>query len=378
MRTPGHKLRVAHILYRLDVGGMENGLVNLVNLLPEDEFEHVIITLAGWSDFSARITRPGVQLESVHKRPGKDLDVYRRMFRLLRKIRPDIVHTRNWGTIDMQWVARSAGVPRRVHSEHGWDMGDLTGASGRRRRLRRLCRPAIQHFVVVSRDIADWMRVTVGVSPTQISQIANGVDTHRFMASGAGVPDLPWGGDDLFIVGTVGRCEPTKDQVTLLEALARLRQERVEGCDRLRLAVVGDGPSLAMLRARARELGIDALVWFPGSRSDIPDVLRSIDLFVLPSLNEGMSNTILEAMASGLPVVATNVGGNPELVEPGATGALFASRDVGQLARAIETYMNRPDLRRTHGATARQLVETRYSLARMATQYGAVYRATDR
>jgi glycosyltransferase involved in cell wall biosynthesis len=141
----------------------------------------------------------------------------------------------------------------------------------------------------------------------------------------------------------------------------------------MRLAVVGDGPLLGELRTLATTLGISAETWLPGAVHNVPEVLRAFDLFVLPSLNEGISNTTLEALASGVPVVATRVGGNPELVDDGVTGRLMPAGDVAALARAIDEYVNDADMRRQHGATARRVAVERFSLTTMVERYQAVY-----
>ena len=145
---------VLHVIYRLDHGGLENGLVNLVNRMPTDRFRHGIVCLAGFTDFRHRIQRDDVHVYSLDKRPGTDLGAYWRFWRLLRRLRPDIVHTRNLGTIDLQWLAWLAGIKGRVHGEHGWGIADTHGLGRRGLIIRRACRRVIQRYVAVSRDIA--------------------------------------------------------------------------------------------------------------------------------------------------------------------------------------------------------------------------------
>ena len=142
---------------------------------------------------------------------------------------------------------------------------------------------------------------------------------------------------------------------------------------RLRLALVGDGPLLAELRQLAHSLRIADLVWFAGARDDVSDLLQAMDLFVLPSLNEGISNTLLEAMATGLPVLATAVGGNVELIEAGIVGDTFIPGDVRRLAAVIENYVADPARSAAHGAAARQRVLQQFSLQAMVAAYQEVY-----
>jgi sugar transferase (PEP-CTERM/EpsH1 system associated) len=365
---------VAHVIYRLAVGGLENGVVNLINGLPASEFRHVVITLAGFSDFRDRITRPDVTVLSLDKRPGKDPRAYVRLYRALRRLRPRVVHTRNLGTVDLQWVAALARVPVRIHGEHGWDAGDLHGTSPQNLRIRRFCRPAVHHYVAMSKDLQRWLRQQVGVQRSCISQVYNGVDVSRFVAGRAPLADAPWAADpDPIVIGTVGRLERTKNQGLLIDAFVRLMVLVPERAQRLRLLVAGDGPDLAALRERAHALAIGSRVWFTGMRSDVPAVMRSLDVFVLPSLNEGISNTLLEAMASERPVVATAVGGNPELIEDGVTGFLVQRHDPDELARRIAAYVANPQLAESHGRAGRERVVTRFGLPRMLEDYRALY-----
>jgi sugar transferase (PEP-CTERM/EpsH1 system associated) len=363
---------VAHIIFRLDYGGLENGLVNLINRIPEDRFRHAIICLAGFSDFRQRIRRTDVQIYSLDKRPGKDLGVYVRLWRLLRRLKPAIVHTRNLGTVDLQWVAAASGVRRRVHGEHGWDAADVRGNNPRNLFIRRVCRSVIQRYVAMSRDLAAWLQSAVHVPASRITQIYNGVDTQRFSHEGSVPSDLPWStaSDRPFVFGTVGRLDAVKNQLQLLDAFASLDSD---SRDRCRLLLVGNGAMEATLKERAAQLGMMSSVWFAGARNDIPELMRAMDVFVLPSLNEGISNTILEAMASQLPVIAAAVGGNPELIANEATGILYESVQVASLAQAMLRYYRDPQLARRHGTAGRERVVDCFSLNSMVAGYLRVY-----
>lgn len=367
---------IAHVIYRLDYGGLENGLVNLVNRIPQAKYRHAIVCLAGFSDFRRRIQRDDVEVLSIDKQPGKDPAAYGRLWRQLRRLRPAVVHTRNLGTADLQWVALAAGVRHRVHGEHGWDAADPRGESPRALRIRRLCRPATQCYVAVSKDIARWLHARVGVPEGEIHQIYNGVDVGRFTPDGPLPADLPWpveGPGRPTVIGTIGRLDPIKDQAALLEAFARLAGAPGAPQGRLRLAIVGDGPEAGRLRERTQALGIAPLVWMPGMRPDAPALLRSFDIFVLPSQNEGISNTILEAMASGRPVVAGRVGGNAELIEPGVGGSLYDPHDPAALGAAIGRYLDDGALRVAHGAAARERCLRAFAMDSMVQAYTGLY-----
>ena len=366
---------IAHILHRLDYGGLENGLVNLINGLPADRYGHAVICLAGYSDFRFRLGRAEVQVYSLDKRPGQDPAAYGRLWQLLRRLRPAAVHTRNAGTVDCAPVAWSAGVPIRIHGYHGWDVDDLHGDRPRRAVVRRLCARVITRHVTVSRHLAQWLQSTDGVRPEDISQIYNGVDTARFSPGPSGAPPLfepPLTGS-LFVIGTVSRLEAVKDPCTLAQAFAELVARLPAYRSRLRLAIVGDG-SLRKEVLKILEAGrCQDLAVITGWRDDIPELMRQLDLFVLPSINEGISNTILEAMACGLPIVATAVGGNSELVIEGGNGALVPPSSPTALADALERYVRDAALTESQSRASRYKAETEFSLSGMLGRYAHLY-----
>jgi sugar transferase (PEP-CTERM/EpsH1 system associated) len=374
---------VAHVIHRLDFGGLENGVVNLVNHTPADRYRQAIVCLAGFNPVvRARIQRTDVTVISLDKRPGKDFGSYARMWRTLRRLRPSVVHTRNLGTVDMQWIAALAGIRRRVHGEHGWEATDPWGTAKRSLRIRRACRPVIHRYVPMSQDIASWLKRDVGVDPSRIHQVYNGVDTRKFAPAlsqpptddAAGlVRDAGDGSGALVTIGTVGRLAPIKNQAALVRALRAIFDQRPDLVDRVRLVIVGDGPVRGELESLAAGLGLSPHVQFTGESSDTAKLMRRFDIFVLPSVNEGISNTILEAMATGLPVVAADVGGNPELVRQGVTGSLYGRDDACGMVRALLRYLDDPKLRRAHGLAGRQRAVQNFSLDSMVEGYLHLY-----
>jgi sugar transferase (PEP-CTERM/EpsH1 system associated) len=374
-----HRMRagrvICHIIHRLDFGGLENGLVNLINHMPPEAFRHVILSLKPPTDFQRRIRNPATTVLCLDKREGKDPLAYSRAWRLLRNLRPDIVHTRNIPALDMLIPALLAGVPRLVHSEHGLDIHELDGRNRTYNLLRRLSRPLVSRYVSVSQDLARWLEHEIGIPPSRLSVICNGVDTERFHP-GAGSPvSLPaeFAPRNGFLVGTVGRLEPVKDQLTLCRAFVRVVSRRPDLRDRVRLALIGSGSQQPEIERLLADAGVADLVWLPGSRSDAPEIYRRFSLFVLPSRREGISNTILEAMASGLPVVATRAGGNPELVAEHETGLLVPPESPEEMATALLHYLDHPELVASHGAAARARAVARFSLAAMVSAYLALY-----
>lgn len=367
---------IVHVIYHLAVGGLENGLVNLINRLPRDRFRHAIICLTDYTDFRNRIQNPDVKVYVLHKRPGKDLRIYPELWRLFRDLKPDIVHTRNLATLEAQLPALLAGVSHRVHGEHGRDVDDLDGTRRKYQILRRLFSPIVQRYIALSHDLEHYLQSRVGIPGSKISHICNGVDTEKFKPAGQqakGVLPESFSGHGTVVIGTVGRMEGVKDQVNLASAFIRLVNDCPDGEKYLRLVMIGDGvlhkPALSLLEAA----GLGDIAWLPGERDNVSDLLGAMDVFVLPSLAEGISNTILEAMATGLPVVATNVGGNSELLVDGSTGFLVPRSDPEALAVAIRRYVDDPDLRRDHGASARMRCEAEFSIKTMVKNYQYLY-----
>lgn len=367
---------IAHVIHHLGTGGMENGLVNLINHMPPGRYRHAIICLQGSTGFRQRIRRDDVEIYDVAQRDGHDLGAYWRLYKILRGLQPDILHTRNLSALESQMVGAAARIRARVHGEHGRDVYDLHGKSRKYNLLRRVMQALVGHYIAVSRDLADWLVETVGVPRRKVTQIYNGVDSVKFHPqSGARAAIGPSGfaGDGAIVIGSVGRLARVKDYPTLLRAFHRLLAMHPASGAPLRLVLVGDGPTRAACEHLVETLGLRAQVWLAGDRDDVPELMRGMDLFVLPSLGEGISNTILEAMASGLPVIATAVGGNPELVLPGQTGTLVPPADAEQMAQALLDFANDPARMRQAGKLARAEVEKRFSMEAMVEGYLRVY-----
>jgi sugar transferase (PEP-CTERM/EpsH1 system associated) len=376
MSAPGGPARlVVHLVEALDNAELENGLLNLIRHLPADRYRHAIVCLHDRGDYQAGIREHGVDVVNLHKAEGRDPLHYLRMFRVLRRLQPDLIHTRNRSGLQAQVVAALAGVPLRVHAEHG----RKPGRAGKRfpgLLLRRLLCPLIDHFIAVSSDLEQWLVESVGAEPARVSQIANGVDSVQFhprLGPAAAVGPPGFMSDNAFVIGSVGRVDDAANHATLVEAFLRLIASPHPAHARLRLLIVGDGPARAECQALLNRAGAAQRAWLPGTRADLAQLMRAMDLFVLPSLAEDRSNVILEAMASGLPVVATAVGGNTELVHPGFTGILVPPMSPELLASAIADYCRIPEMAVRHGARARSQVIARHSMPAMARDYLAVY-----
>lgn len=366
---------VAHVMYRFDTGGLENGIVNLINHMPADSYRHVIIALTEVTDFRHRIKRDDIQFVSLHKPPGHGIWLFPKLFRLFRRLQPAIVHSRNLAALEVQLPAWLAGVPVRIHGEHGRDVGDLDGSNITYQRVRRFYRPFVSYYLALSRDLAQYLNGIIRIPQNKVLQVYNGVDCSRFHP---GQPDqsisgCPFTRPTHCLLGTVGRMQTVKDQPTLVRAFIRALEMEPQLKEQIRLVLVGDGPLRKECQQLLNAAGLDQLAWLPGERNDVPEVMRGLDCFVLPSLAEGISNTILEAMASGLPVIATNVGGNADLVVAEQTGVLVPPADPESMARAIIRMAKQTDTRQSMALSGRRLVEEKFSMNAMVASYQGTY-----
>lgn len=368
---------VIHVVYSFDVGGLENGIVNLINRMPADSFRHMIVALTACvPSFCQRITRRDVEFLSLHKGEGHGIKLYPRLFRLFRQHRPAIVHTRNLAALEAAVPAWLAGVPVRIHGEHGWDSSDPDGESRKYQTLRRIYSPFVSGYVALSRRIESYLTGKVGIAAGRIRRICNGVDAERFLpASGRQAIDgSPFNDPGLYVFGAVGRLQSVKDHATLIRGFAAFLEQHPAARARARLVVVGGGPLRGELEALVRERGLESLVWLAGERADIPAINAGLDVFVLPSRAEGISNTLLEAMASGLPVIATDVGGNGELVVAGQTGRLVPAVDPASMGAAMAELFDNRELALRMGQAGRERVLAQFSLDAMVGAYLALYR----
>jgi sugar transferase (PEP-CTERM/EpsH1 system associated) len=363
---------VVHLVHSLSIGGMEVLLVDCINRMPAASYRHAVVCLTGYTSFADNITRPDVELYALGKPPGLGLATHVKFWQLMRRLRPTVLHTYNLSALEYAFTATLAGVPVRVHAEHGRDASDPQGLNPKHNFLRRRLVPFVDRFVPVSDDLERWLGDVVRIPRAKTLFIKNGVDTDKFAPGGSPAPDSPWAPGD-FVIGTVARVQDVKNHACLVEAFARLRVLLPDLAPRLRLSIVGDGPLLPAVRRQVEELGLEDAVWLPGARSDIKALLHSFSLFALPSLAEGTPVSLLEAMASGLPVVASRVGGIPEVVADGEHGLLVPVGDADALAQALARYARDPALGPQHGRAGRARVEERFSMRAMLASYGDLY-----
>lgn len=361
---------VVHLIYRFECGGLQTLLAECINRMPAQHYRHAVICLTGYTDYAEKIKRPGVELHALDKKPGPGLSTHRRLWKLLRQLRPAVMHTYNISTIEYSLTALLAGVPVRIHAEHGRDSVEMDGKHIKYNLLRRLLVPVIHAYVPVSADLGDWLRDTIGVPERKIAMVPNGVDTTHYAPPEVKPGPMP----ERISIGSVGRIDRIKNHDGLLEAFRLLLQRFPAPQFDLQLTIVGDGPLLQTLRDQVASQPWADRVWLAGARTDIADLMRSFTVFALPSLSEATPVTILEAMATALPVVASRVGGVPQLVLHESTGLLVPASDPEALANALSAYIRDPQLRARHGAAGRAHVLAHYSMDQMVGGYDTLYR----
>lgn len=374
------KARVLHLITRLDRGGSATNTLLTIARLPScfsqsliygrtREFPQLALELQGKVEM---VEVPELVREVS---PVKEAMALWKIYRFIRRGRFDLVHTHtSKAGILGRVAARLAGVPRIVHTPHGQI---FTGYAGRS--LTAL-------FVLLERWAATFTDRIIGLTdqesrdhlerkigrPEQFVSIPSGVELEAFekvqgearaVKTSLGLPP------SARLIGSVGRLEPVKGHAYLLEAFAALAPRFTD----LYLALAGEGELLPQLRSRARSEGLADRILFLGWRDDIPGLLQAFDLFVLPSLNEGMGRALVEAMAAGLPIVAARAGGVPEVLAEGEAGLLVEAGSALALARGIETLLLDPARGVRLGTAARERAQ-RYSVEVMLEKLGALYR----
>lgn len=368
-------IRIMHVVDSLGRGGMENGLLNIIERLNRGRFEHVIYSIRDLDPNAARFEMDHVRIASPGK-PGTG-----RRFQMpdltqaIRRWNPDVVHSRNWGAIEAVVAGRWAGSCAVVHSEHGLDRAGAVREPWRRRCFRRMAFGLAHRVISVSNQLRDLHAARTGFAAQKISVIRNGVDCQRFSPNAEvrrrvraefGLSECD------FCIGAVGNLTPVKDYSTLLGAMELVARS----CTNWRLLIVGEGPERPQMEAFiASHPDWRNRVSLVGLSSRVPDLLNAVDLYVLSSVTEGMSNSVLEAMATALPVVVTATGGNPETVVDGQSGLLFPVGAIERLAGHVLMLERHKALRAQLGREALRRVREEFSINTMIDKYDELYRS---
>ncbi len=352
------KVHILHVVPTLRAGGLELALAGLVNRL--GDMKHSIICMRGEADISEQFNRD-VQIHCIRSK-SNELKLPFRLARLIKRIKPDVIHTNNWGAWSEIAIASFLLLkrPPMIFTFHGLS---LMGPPSRKRRFagKILARKTDLALTVcdASRQV---MADQYGLSVDRIGVIYNGVDTELFAPAGK-PPNEP------LVIGSVGSLLPIKNHALLIRSVADLLAVGVD----LQLRIAGDGPIRSQLTDLAESLGIADSVRFLGAINDVPDFLRGLDIFAQPSDTEAMPISILEAMSSALPSVATDVGGVSEIFAGGAAGKLIAPGDQKALTEVLLELAGDGLRRQTLGQAGRDRVCEHFSLASNIAKYRYLY-----
>ena len=362
-----HRTRVMYIAHSYDVGGAEDLVLNLVRHLP-DRFEPMVCAIHDLGPIGREIQAAGIPVTALGLNPGllRPWDVAR-LRRFLRQTQPQIVHTfLLTASLYGRLAAMLARVPIVIGSEH-----NIYHRKRRHHALaERLLMSGTASVVVVAESVRDFYIRQIHADPAKVDVIHNAVDWAHLQTTmsrdetrrSLGVPvDVP-------VVAVIGRLSEQKGHTYLLDALAR-----TAALDRVHAVFAGDGDLRESLRARASALGVSSRVHLVGVRRDVGNLLNAIDVFVLPSLWEGLPLALLLAMGAGVPVVATTVSGVPEVVESGRTGLLVAPGDAAALGQAVSLLITDPELRRRLSEAARAEVLPRFGVDGWVDSVVALY-----
>lgn len=364
-------MEVIHFVENLERGGLERTVIDLIAAQRDAGHTCRVICLFELGQLASELIAQGVEVTACHKNQGMDWSAVRRARAVLRRHPGAVLHTHN-ATAHYHAVLAAWGLPlaRVINTRHS--MGASNPGSRKEWLYRRSMR--MTDYVAGVCEAARQCFADQGVRPRQgLLAVPNGIRLERFEATDAArraalAAELGWPADSR-IIGTVGRLQPVKNQQALLRAFAQLRTRLPQAV----LAIVGDGSLRAQLEELAGELALGDAVRFLGDRSDVPHLLTGMDVFTLPSLSEGYSIALLEACAAALPIVATDVGGNREIVRDGRNGRLVAAGDPAGLADALLAVLASPAEAARMGQAGRDWVLAEGSFRTMALRYERLY-----
>jgi sugar transferase (PEP-CTERM/EpsH1 system associated) len=366
-------IRILHVVDTLETGGLEHGVASLIQHMNPERFEHEICAIRNRGPLGERLAEQGVRVDCLEKnRPGFSI-IVGPLVRRMRSVRPHVVHARNSGTMEAIIAGRLYGACGLVYSDHGVETAKSVREAFHRRCVRRFVYGLADRVVTVSEELRASHAHSTGYPAAKITVLHNGVDTVRFSPRSdvreALRQSLSLAAGE-FCIGAVGRLEPVKDHDTLLRAVARLSHH----AQKWRLLIAGDGSQSARLRAVVESTPeLSGRVVFLGDVPNVDEYLNAMDVYVLPSLSEGIPNALLEAMATGLPAVATTTGGNPEVIVHGESGLLFPVRSDTALSEHLLNLLGTAELARRLGRGARERVLNHFSMDSMCRKYEGLY-----
>ena len=362
-------LRVMQLILGLQVGGLESMVVKLAKSLDPQRFSSLVCCIDQTGPLAVELEQADIEVVLLQRgQAGTDWGYPRRLARLLKQQHVDVLHLHNPTALFYGApAARLAGVRPVIYTEHGRDYSN----SWKSRVTNRVLTRMVDRVVVLHERARDYMHRYEGAPLKRITKIYNGI-------TDPGVPDPGTRprvrkslslGPDIAAIGIVARLDPIKNLPVLIDAMQQLHRQHPQA----RLLIIGDGPLREALTRQVATNGLDPVVQFLGTRHDVPDLLSALDLLVLPSSSEGLSMTLIEGSAAGLPLVASDVGGNNELVEDGVNGLLVKPGDSRALATALQQLVGDPVMSQRMGAVSRQRYQQHFDIDAMLTSYQSLY-----
>lgn len=365
------QLSILHVVDSLEVGGLERVVTDLALAQKQRGHRVGVFSICATGGFLGELREAGIEVRIGGKQRGFDFNVLGELRRAVMERDIRLVHAHNFTPNYYAATALLATPGRRTLVGTSHNMG--TRLSNRRLRwIYRMSLMRTARVAMVSREVHERYVSAGWVKARQAETVLNGIPVKRFAPSEErraearrrlGVPP------ERFVIGCVGRLVPLKNHKMAIEVLARLLPQHPEA----ELVIVGEGPLESALRAQATEQGVADRVRLLGRRSDVADLLPGFDVFALPSHSEGLSVALLEACATGLPIVCTSVGGNVEIVRDGQTGLLVPPNDPTALRDAFARLIQDTPLRRRLGAAAATWVSAHASIDALATAYDRFY-----
>ncbi len=368
---PGKKpIKLLYVVHSLNLGGAEKLAVKMAQAFSH-EFDVTVVCLDEPGIWAGELRRMKIPVYCLWRQPGLDLSVSFKLAEFARTRGVDIIHahqTSPWFYSSLSRIFHSK--PRLLFEEHGRHYPEVENK--KKVVVNRLFVIPLTHRVVaVSEDVKKHLVRYEGVPEEKIAVIYNGVDLPRMISPGERqrIREQLGIGDRNFLIGTVGRFDPIKNLPLLVKAIKHASQQVPE----IRAVFIGDGPCLDEVKELRNRLNLTDILHLPGYRSDASSLVQALDLFVLSSFSEGTSMALLEAMAYGIPVVVTDVGGNPEIVLAGETGWVVPSNSLSDLTAAILDAALNPEKSEKFGLAGKQRFERYFTFEKMIQNYHRVY-----
>ncbi len=368
-----NNIRVLHILNSFDIGGMENGIVNLIVHSDKKKITHAVCALRGIGRAGEFVRNEGVKLFALSNEPDSpNRTIFLDICKVINKFKPDIIHVRHWGPLWDTVIAHLLTLRKAklVFSFHGKTYYEYCNRSKSTDLKRKVLLMFVDEIVTLNNDMLGTLRKEVRLDK-HITVIPNGVDTEKFapllsnddLKNALGLP----GQKVLF--GTVGRLSKIKDMSTIIEACRLLKKNT----KKFAVFIIGDGAEKNTLMKSISSNDVNDVVFLLGAKNNVDQYLKCFDVYLQASLYEGFSNTILEAMSSGLPLIVTSVGGNPDLVHEGGNGLLFPPRQPEILADHMLNLVENKNVRMKLALQSRNMAVNNWSIMKMIDAYEKFY-----